>query len=301
MLGYLYIGGNQALPTSVAGNKGDIITATNKTGLTISSGDKVFVEPVYNGYSILPVTEYSYRQFDLQGSPTINDTNKTATSFSQSKYLKIIKQFDFSQPWEFQTGFHYVNSWYGSGGTNQFLWSGDTGSEAGMNNAGFTFRAVRFDDTTKKSLLFDIIGQTSLGTDPSVLPLTSDGDYWLKVGWTSTEYYAMYSTDKTNWTHFQGFQLSPTETVSSSPYQSTTPLTQTGSFVDIGSLIWIDTMYWRGTIYLGDTQFLSNGYPVWKAYEIGIQIPKADSYMGFALGNIANNASGSVKTVLSEN
>lgn len=96
MQGYLYIGGNQALPTSVASSGGgNIITALNKTSSAVSSGDKVWLnqESVY------------FYNFDVVGAPTIDNTTEVVSGFSTSNYIKAPDTFDYTQPFQIYVKF----------------------------------------------------------------------------------------------------------------------------------------------------------------------------------------------------
>lgn len=67
------------------------ITATNNTGSTVNSGDKVWINENSNGHAL--VNYYSsVPNFDVIGSPTI--TNGVASGFSSSNYLRIPQIFN---------------------------------------------------------------------------------------------------------------------------------------------------------------------------------------------------------------
>lgn len=91
MQGYLYIGGNQALPTSVASSGGgNIITATNNTGTAISSRDKVWIDGVSGSYQAMDFIS-ARNTINMNKAGTLK-ISTIADNFSTSNYLSLVNK-----------------------------------------------------------------------------------------------------------------------------------------------------------------------------------------------------------------
>lgn len=87
MQGYLYIGGVQALPTSVvsSGGGGDTVTATNTTGNAIASGDKVWL--IYDTSTSDGITDYlTYSTQNVVTNNIIDSFSDNFLIYSSTSY-----------------------------------------------------------------------------------------------------------------------------------------------------------------------------------------------------------------------
>jgi len=270
---------------SVSGG-GDIIEAINNTGSAISADDKVYIAPLTTpqsgaNYEIVPVktTDSFGLGFYTVGEqgwqiPTINLSDKTAYDFSRYRYLQIPKVFDYSSPWEFNicletgssaSGEQYIyienTDTYGEGGVQIYLYGGKFGIYA--NN-----------------------GETAI-VDINNYLVAANTTYYVRIGWTGTEYYIQYSTNGTDWT-------------SETPITSSVQISQRSPAMRIGSRKNNDN-YFTGTIFLDKTYFISNGELVWQAMYDGTwsNIDK-DVVTGIANESIASGSVGEVTTLLGE-
>ena len=259
--------------------QGDIVTATNNTGANIVLGDKVWLEKVAGQGFVLKniyATDRGHRWFEsssISNMPSVDDTTGVVSNFSSTNagpmhYMSI----DFTKPWAF-----YVHVKTPTSFGNNFIYSGDVNTQVGALNMGFWIRA--------DSGVWEFMPNSGDGGIISSTAATTNKQYWLKVGWTGTEYFGQVSEDGTTYTDF------------GTRKQSTTPCTQTGSAFILGVLKWFSGTWGVGSIYMGDTYFEVNGVVVWRGYYPQITL---STLTGFANENIANGASGEVKTILPE-
>ena len=252
---------------------GEQVEAINNTGAVITSGDKVWIEPSGNNYNLVNFRS-AYSNFTVVGSLTVNTSTGVATGFSLNNYLQLPEPFNpGNQPWEVQVKFSsddvsqspaiFHSMTYKSGGIYGIvldIWEGKF--ELGISNNG-------------NSWLF---AQSGTYTPQS------NTVYWVKSGWTGTEYYLDYSIDGTNYTR--------DITITSS-----TPAHQNNMVSVFGLFSWSPNAgrYLNGPLYLEDCYIKINGLEWWNPRVISIT---ADTLTGFAQENIAVNSSGNIKTLL---
>jgi len=253
--------------------QGDIVTATNNTGSAIALGNKVWLEKSGNNYVLNNIykPDKNHRWFKDNGI-SVDDTTGVATGFSSSG-LEHAMSIDFTKPWTFHT---HVKTPTSIG--NNFIYSGDVASEAGAMNMGFWLRI----DTSQWEIRFN--SQSSLIVSGGGT-VTTNKEYWLQVGWTGEEYFGRVSEDGANYADF-GTRI-----------QATTPCTQTGSSFILGFLKWFTANWGNGSIYMAETFFENVGMIAWRGYFPQIT---ESTLTGIANANIANGATGSVKTILGE-
>lgn len=265
---------------------GDIIEAINNTGAAITSGDKVFIAPLTTpqsgaNYEIVPVKTtdsfgLGFYTIGEQGwqIPTINLSDKTAYDFSRYRYLQIPKVFDYSSPWEFNICLETGSSVSGE----QYIYFGSTttyaegGLQIYLYNNKFYFDCYGTDDNVIQIGNYSVVANTT---------------YYVRIGWTGTEYYIQYSTNGTDWT-------------SETPITSSVQLSQISPAMRIGSRANNDNPFY-GKVFLDKTYFISNGELVWQAMYDGIwsNIGK-DVVTGIANESIASGSVGEVTTLLGD-
>ena len=86
---------NMSTAISSIPSGGDVITALNNTGTAVSEGDKVWINQE---------AAYSYN-FDVVGTPTIDNTTEVVSGFSSSNYLITPDAFDYTQPFQIYVKF----------------------------------------------------------------------------------------------------------------------------------------------------------------------------------------------------
>lgn len=213
--------------------------------LVHSSHDKILgVQKEPNSVSV----SSSNTCYTAVGSPSMG-TYGTVGNFSISNYLKIPTFDPAGQIWE-------VNMKVNTSAdvtTNQKIFnsscragqSGRFGIIAYVISSHFRFTIA----DTEGSWLFDTTGTYT------VLANTM---YWLRMGWTGTEYYFEYSTDGVNYTR------DITETYSI-PLWSPLRTTQIGVYSTTSGMI----QPWLGTMYMADCYATVNGTEVWRGYKNG--------------------------------
>ena len=247
---------------SVSG--GEIVTATNNTGAAIAKDSKVWVNT-----KELQATKI--------GSVAVN-SSFTASNFSSDSYVKYVKSFDFSKAWEFKCKVFRNDVSYAAD-TAAFVYSAQDGSNESLYTAGFglflgTSFTFNFRDGGGNQLIAG--GTVNVNTT-----------YWIRCGWTGTEYYMDYSTDGTNYT-------------SVGTFQSSSAITQTNTNIVIGASLWIPSFNWKGTIDLKEISMTIDDEVVWKGVaDISPRLDDVDdtniyTVTGVATENIAANGTGDV-------
>lgn len=243
-----------------------IITATNSTGAAISSGDKVWV---------------NYKEFTGQNQGATISPNFIASGFGQYNYVKYIEHFDFSKPWEFKCKVFRNDYDYGQD-RNAFIYTSVESSSESFYSAGFgLFLGLGF------NFYFRVNG-TNQGIGGGTVNVNTT--YWIKCGWTGTEYYLDYSTDGETYTSIGTFQ-------------STSSVTQTNDNIDIGSSVYVSGFYWKGTIDLKELSMTIDNTVVWKGLSdvspklVGYENSNYFSDTGIAKENIAIDATGNVAVI----
>ena len=285
MQGYLYIGRNQALPTSVAGNGGDVVTATNMTGAAVSKDDKVWLEKSGANYNIVNFETMS-RDFTVYGSPNISDSTKVFSipypNTYNTNYIETPSAFSGTvTSFEMVFKFKIPNKLSVDTSNTNYIFRAP--SEQGAPHLTFgTWYGL--DGGTTYPYPFGL-GMTVNNTTIGILSWNSIVEeqwYWVKYSYSNGTISFSYSTDGTNYVTTGMYQSSESMSV------NLNQLLTFGRF-GLGSAVDVD---------LGATYLNVNGILFWKPYQSTINIT-SDTVTGIAKENIANNASGSVKTVLS--
>ena len=180
----LYLGKNAVVPaiTVSGGEVASVITATNNTGSAISAGDKVWINQDGNIYEL--VNYYSsVPNFNTVGSPTI--TNGVASGFSTSNYLQLPEAFNpGNNPWEIKVKFSTDNS---STDRGILQCSSDSSTRWGvvllLSSNWTLWFAVSTDGAN-----WNFSADTTQTLQPN-------STYYVKIGWTGTEYYLNLSSD----------------------------------------------------------------------------------------------------------
>lgn len=274
--------GNKVLLAQEGG--GDTISAINNSGSAISSGDKVFIAPLATpqsgaNYEIIPAHSENNPTFGFvigNGSqPYVDYTEKSIRSFYSDRYCNIYKVMDFSQPWEFNICFEtgpYV-------GGAQFIYFG---SNYNWIDSGLTI--YLYDN----KLAVAINDANELIVEINNYPVTFNTTYYVRVGWTGTQYYVKYSTDGSTWTDDV-----------SSPITLSTPAVQSSTGVAIGNRP-TTSNYFQGKIFMDKTYMKSGNTIQWQMYSDMASNISKDSYTGIAGENIASGSTGDIQTVLGE-
>ena len=257
---------------------GDEITATNTTGSAVNADDRVWV----NGEDIYT------RNFTTSGNPTISDTTKEMSPVSDTTSY-IYKQMNGipSSTFEFFTKIKINNV----GDVNAVLAKlmTDSNTMTGTTFCGLGFLSIS--QYSRNTFGVSISGKNKIISDAS---LSTNTWYYLKLVINSEGTTLSISTDKTNWTDNTGTDVKITNLYqngyinfgkgsSGGPFQSLSyDLSETYIKFD-GNIVW--TPYTTSTTYsiINDTDITST------------------SFTGIAQSNIANNATGSVKTLLDGN
>ena len=245
------------------------VTATNTTGAAVSKDDKVWLEKSGANYNIVNFDSTS-RNFNVTGSPTINDTTGVVSGFNTSNYLTLPRSFNPSNhTWEINLKIHLTDV-----STFQFIYNGNV-----------AYYGVSIEVSPAGVFQVELSGSTSsfsIGQITGTTPLVANTDYWLKLIFTGTEYKLKISTDGVSFTDdgntiTSSTLITPSAGVFGLQYVLANPL--------------------LGSIDMKESYFIVNGEYYWRGYEVNV----SDSAVtGVAKENIANNASGSVKTVLPE-
>lgn len=176
----LYLGNTKVTPIiKEVGTGGDIVTAINKTSSDITAGDKVWLNHE---------SGYSYN-FDIVGSLNVNETTSIISNFSTTNYLQLQTPFNpSSSSWEVLCKFTTATV---TTQQNIFKSGISAPAAAGRLGAGFEiyqshFRISVSSNGTSWDLAHDLAGSYT------VLANTT---YYVKFGWSGTQYYLEYSTD----------------------------------------------------------------------------------------------------------
>ena len=240
----LYLGKNAVVPaiTVSGGEVTSVITATNNTGSAISEGDKVWINQedgntyeLVNYYSSVP-------NFNTVGSPTI--TNGVASGFSNDDYLQLPQAFNpGNNPWEIKVKFSTDNS---STDRGILQCSSDSSTRWGVVLLLSSNWTLWFAVSTD--------GANWNFSEDTTQTLQPNSTYYVKIGWTGTEYYLNLSSD--NETYEQCISIESTSHIYGSlghtrlgsyyiyPYTSSIDLND--CYIKINNEIW-----WNGTSIAG--------------------------------------------------
>ena len=274
---------------SVSGG-GDIIEAINNTGAAISADDKVYIAPLETPQSgadyeliepkIAPNPLFGFLSCGSSSFPTINTSEKSVSGFySGSDWLRVPRVMDYTQPWEFNCCFQ-TGSDISSSSSQYIFYSnttrwGDSGFLLYLYHGELT---TSFNDSSVHEIAFFHSYNVSANTT-----------YYVKAGWTGTQYYAKYSTDGVNWTED-----------AESPYSSQTQTFQNSSEVILGNNSNTTSLYFQGKIFMDKTYMTSGDSIQWQMYSDGASNIGADVVTGIANESIASGSVGEVTTLLGE-
>lgn len=260
---------------TISGGGGDIVTATNNTGSSIATGDKVWINESNGSYSIENPSKII--SGNIVGNVVIN-TDYIASGFSFYNYIKSSKNsiFGTGNKWELVTKIKATSN---SGYRMIFCTSASTSTALNIILTGGYALTVQNSD-----IFFQ--GSTN-GSDLDIdvncsIPINTE--VWIKVEYTGTEYNLYTSTNGTSWT--LGASL-----------QSSTKLYQNNSTIRLGSANSSYTYPFEGTIDLDETYVKMNDENYWKCVDEVIYVTE-NSLTGYAQENIASGSTGDVLTLL---
>lgn len=218
------------------GGSADTITAINKTGSNLTTGNKVWLNHE-DGYSY---------NFDVVGSLNIDNDTTEINNFSTTNCLQLKNAFNpQNKTWEIVVLFITQNVT-----TQQTIFksgisapdaAGRFGCYVAINQSKFQISVSS--DGTSWDLVHDVTGTYTILANMA---------HWVKFGWNGTQYYLEYSTDGENFTR--------DITVSS----STALYGSLG--VTLFGLNWWDNDYqapFLGIIYLSGTKITVDGSDWW--------------------------------------
>lgn len=268
---------------SGGGGSGNIITSINNTGATITSGDKVYIAPLTTpqsgaNYEIInpKITNSIGLGFYTKGDVIVDITNKYTDNFGSNSFLEIPKIFNYTYPWEFNISFQtpdYVSSnWIA-------IYSGDTNT---YENGGLIVQLYQ----GKITVIITYGDNNDRIVDVNNYAVSANTTYYVKVGWTGSEYYVKYSTNGTTWT----------EDIDS-PITSNVQAVQNCSNMRIGNFNNDSTF--PGKVFIDKTYFISNGKLIWQAMYDGTWTNIDNNVLtGKASTNITSGSTGNVTTIL---
>ena len=259
--------GNKVL---IASGNADNVVATNNTGNTVNSGDKVWINKNGNNYEL--VNYYSsVPNFNIVGSPTITD--KVVSGFSSSNYLKLEKTLNNSyNTFEIKSKFNMTSL---NNGCNIILAdpiNDRDGIVLGISNVSGIGKLWLGLAKNNSWSVYDSI--------QSVSSFSLNTDYWIKLIFDGSKYIAYSSVDGENW-------------VIEHTCISSTKVTM--NLIGIGLLNQDNNYRMLGSIDLKETYIKINNASWWTPYASNLT---SESYTGVAGETIANGSSGTVKTVL---
>lgn len=278
---YLTSGGKVLL--SAGG--GDTIQAINNTGAAISSGDKVFIAPLSTpqsgaNYELIQPKASTNPMFGFltvgSGASdfSVNTTYKTISQFNYDRWLRVPKVMDYSSAWELNLCFNSGNDVYGT----RYYWTGNNNSETDCGVM------VAIYEGKIKIRLYDANENADITTFYSY-DVFANSTYYVKVGWTGTQYYARYSEDGTTWTD-------------DTPVTSSVAITQSCSGIYIGNNRQDSWSFIKGEIYMDKTYLTSGDGVQWQMYSDGASNLGSNVLTGKASANIASGAVGNVETIV---
>lgn len=208
--------------------------------------------------------------YKFTGTPkgSVRVSNFVASNFTQNSYMEYTQTIDFSIPWEFNT-IVFRNTDDYSSGNNAFVYSAVDSTSSSTTDGGFSLFGAYYWRFVGS---FGDIGNSSI-------TLNTNTTYYIKCGWTGTQYYLKVSTDGEHYTTI-------------GTIDSTTPVEQTNNKINIGSSNWVSTFYWKGYIFLQDTFIIQNGKKVFSACEDN------DVLTGYTKEVITNGSTGEVLTLV---
>ena len=248
---------------------GEQIEATNNTGSNISEGDKVWIEPSGNDYNLINL-RYTYNDFTVIGSPNINTSTGIVSGFSSSNYLTLPQSLNpADKSWEVRLKFTTSNNINSTQGIFQSIIDYTESGQRGI---------ILLIVNGKSRFGISTNGSSWLFITDSSFNLATNTTYWVKFGWTGTEYYLEYSTDGINYTR------DITENSSIPAYSSS-------NYTVLGIYSWSIKEGFLGTLDLSECYIKVNNSIWWNPRVIQIS---EDAFSGFAQENIASGSTGLV-------
>lgn len=221
-----------AAPASGGGSSGgDVVTATNSTGSSIASGDKVFIDnkPVYNN------------NFNIVGSPYIDYDAGVVSGFTTGDYLQLSEGFSgTTAPWEIKTACMITRTA-----------SSDRVVFSSMAGTGGVFAGVTIGINTSNQFYLQLgLTTSSYDTITASFTVVANTKYYLKASWSGSVYTFSYSTDDVTYTTIG--------TYSSSTAIYSASVTRLGAYGNS-----VDRIFVSGSIYLSETYIKVDGVNWW--------------------------------------
>ena len=270
----LYLNGKLCGISLPQSGGGDIITAKNATGSAISEGDKVYINKVGSDYVLTTLYTKTGGQkvvnpelITSTGLPTIS-SEFVATSFTNSNNLggtltiPSINYGNFTIYMKVKTP--------SVSGTKALL--------AGSLNLSYIYSAQ----------VLQTWNGASSSTEDLFSSVSRNTVYYIKINVNDTIRTYSISTDNETWRTASSTEATLKNNTTISVYLGYSPYSS-GIYLSSGSLYLED-------IYIEDA---TSGQVLWRAVEEHISSQITPSTLtGYALADIADNASGSVKTIL---
>ena len=244
----------------------DTITATNNTGSSSTSGDKVWIEKVGSSYNLIKSKK---RNYIVNGTLTIDDDNETVSGCSSTNFINQWVGLASLHPFKIYVKFTTPSSMP----TDNTWWF------KVFNNAEFI--PFYLDPYAGKIVAFgrkEGASTWNIINNKEITTLTTSTTYKLMCEFTGSAY-IWYQYNGSSWVEL-------TRVTSSSNVG--------GSSIVVGKVDGTGT-FGNGTIDLSETYLMVENEIVWKPYVSNLS---EDNSTGYALENIASGASGNVKTVL---
>lgn len=264
---------------------GDVITATNTTGSTVSVDDRVWVETVRIGT----------RHFNVYGNPTIDDSTGVVKLNSTTDYINVTNLSGINPTTSLEIVVKIkkeVLSASGAGGETFFATFAQSSSNASSTiNTRFSIWDNKFSN---------YYGWYSPeGSGAGANNIATNEWVWLKYKVENGTRISSYSFDGESWTTATSGSAAAIANYNFTSY----PVIVFGINTSAGTLSSSNVEFDLSETYIKvDGEYYWQPYSFTDAYSI---IPSADitstSFTGIAQANIANNATGSVKTLLDGN
>jgi len=200
----------------------------------------------HNMYENITELDYAYN-FDVVGSPTIDNQTEVVSGFSLSNYLQLQNAFNpGNNPWEVQLKFIRSTS------NNEGLFQSSKNLTGGYFGIGLNIIDNKFDwgvAANDSSWIF-------VSSSSSTYTVLANKVYYVRFGWTGTEYYLKYMNVTDGETEF----------TTDFTYQSTSPVTNSIQTTALGMWCWgsgDSGRYLDGSIDLSESYIKINGQDWW--------------------------------------